>query len=59
MSLCEKSVGMCENQKFCANVMGKCELFKTITGISKSINQIYLLDLETLEGDWLSFQPTH
>lgn len=39
-----------------ANIIG-FELFKTITGISKSINQIYLLDLETLEGDWLSFQP--
>ncbi|NEU32502.1 putative thiazole-containing bacteriocin maturation protein [bacterium LRH843] len=33
------------------------ELFKNATGIvgSYASNQIYLLDLETLEGDWLSF----
>ena len=33
------------------------ELFKNATGIADSnqSNQIYLLDLETLEGDWLSF----
>ncbi|RFU68592.1 putative thiazole-containing bacteriocin maturation protein [Peribacillus saganii] len=33
------------------------EFFKNATGIAQSNqgNQIYLLDLETLEGDWLSF----
>ena len=33
------------------------ELFKNATGIADSnqSNQIYVLDLETLEGDWLSF----
>ena len=33
------------------------EFFKKATGIagSNQSNQIYLLDLETLEGDWLSF----
>ncbi|MFD1705928.1 putative thiazole-containing bacteriocin maturation protein [Siminovitchia sediminis] len=33
------------------------ELFKNATGIADSnqSNQIYLLDLETLEGDWFSF----
>lgn len=33
------------------------ELFKNITGIADSnqSNQMYLLDLDTLEGDWLSF----
>ncbi len=33
------------------------ELFKKVTGISESTNQIYLLDFETLEGEWLSFIP--
>ncbi|WP_416826219.1 putative thiazole-containing bacteriocin maturation protein [Ectobacillus polymachus] len=33
------------------------EFFKKVTGVAGSNqgNQIYLLDLETLEGDWLSF----
>ncbi|WP_160725552.1 putative thiazole-containing bacteriocin maturation protein [Bacillus sp. USDA818B3_A] len=33
------------------------EFFKKVTGIADSnqSNQIYMLDLETLEGDWLSF----
>ena len=33
------------------------ELFKKATGIAESnqSNQIYKLDLETLEGDWISF----
>jgi putative thiazole-containing bacteriocin maturation protein len=33
------------------------EFFKKVTGIagSNQSNQIYLLDLETLEGDWISF----
>lgn len=33
------------------------EFFKRVTGVAESNqgNQIYLLDLETLEGDWLSF----
>ena len=30
------------------------ELFKKVTGIAGSTNQIYLLDFETLEGEWLS-----
>lgn len=33
------------------------ELFKRMTGIARSTNQIYLLDVETLEGKWLSFIP--
>jgi putative thiazole-containing bacteriocin maturation protein len=35
------------------------EFFKRATGIAGSIlsNQIYLLNLETMEGDWLSFIP--
>ncbi|MEH7250189.1 putative thiazole-containing bacteriocin maturation protein [Neobacillus niacini] len=35
------------------------ELFKNITGVSKKEqnNQIFLLDLETLEGNWHSFLP--
>ncbi|PFN83301.1 putative thiazole-containing bacteriocin maturation protein [Bacillus sp. AFS076308] len=35
------------------------EFFKKVTGIADSnqSNQIYMLDLETLEGDWLSFIP--
>ncbi|MCM3765552.1 putative thiazole-containing bacteriocin maturation protein [Neobacillus niacini] len=35
------------------------ELFKKATGIAGSdqSNQIYLLDLDTMEGDWLSFIP--
>ena len=33
------------------------EFFKKVTGIADSnqSNQIYMLDLETMEGDWLSF----
>lgn len=33
------------------------EMFKNVTGIADAnqSNQIYLLDLETLEGEWLSF----
>ena len=33
------------------------EFFKKVTGVSQetSRNQIYLLDLETLEGDWISY----
>jgi len=33
------------------------EFFKRVTGIADSnqSNQIYMLDLETMEGDWLSF----
>ncbi len=31
------------------------EFFKMVTGITGSSNQIYLLDLETLQGEWLSF----
>ena len=31
------------------------EFFKKVTGIAGSTNQIYLLDFETLEGEWLSF----
>ena len=31
------------------------EFFKKVTGIAGSTNQIYLLDIETLEGEWLSF----
>ena len=31
------------------------ELFKKVAGIAGSTNQIYLLDFETLEGEWLSF----
>ena len=30
---------------------------KKVTGIAGSTNQIYLLDFETLEGEWLSFIP--
>ena len=33
------------------------EFFKKVTGIAGSTNQIYLLDFETLEGEWLSFIP--
>lgn len=35
------------------------EFFKKVTGIagSNQSNQIYKLDLETLEGDWISFIP--
>lgn len=35
------------------------EFFKKVTGIVGSVqsNQIYLLDLETLKGDWISFIP--
>ncbi len=35
------------------------EFFKKATGIADSnqSNQVYLLDLETLEGDWISFIP--
>ncbi|MFZ0443858.1 MAG: putative thiazole-containing bacteriocin maturation protein [Bacillus sp. (in: firmicutes)] len=33
------------------------ELFKKVTGIAGSTNSIYLLDFETLEGEWLSFIP--
>ncbi|MBB3868780.1 putative thiazole-containing bacteriocin maturation protein [Parageobacillus toebii NBRC 107807] len=35
------------------------ELFKKVTGVTKSEqrNQFFLLDLETLEGDWHSFIP--
>ncbi|ULT57225.1 putative thiazole-containing bacteriocin maturation protein [Neobacillus drentensis] len=35
------------------------EFFKRVTGIAdlNQSNQIYMLDLETLEGDWLSFIP--
>lgn len=35
------------------------ELFKEITGVSQKVrrNQIFLLDLETLEGNWHSFMP--
>lgn len=33
------------------------ELFKRMTGIPGSTNQIYLLDVETLEGKWLTFIP--
>ncbi|MEH7413927.1 putative thiazole-containing bacteriocin maturation protein [Neobacillus drentensis] len=35
------------------------EFFKKVTGIAapNQSNQIYMLDLETLEGDWLSFIP--
>jgi len=33
------------------------ELFKKVTGIVGSPNQIYLLNSETLEGEWLSFIP--
>lgn len=35
------------------------EFFKKVTGITGSVqsNQIYLLDLETLKGDWISFIP--
>jgi len=35
------------------------ELFKEITGVTKpeQINQFYLLDLETLEGNWHSYLP--
>lgn len=35
------------------------ELFKTITGMTESEekNKFFLLDLETLEGDWHSFMP--
>ncbi|KYD21542.1 putative thiazole-containing bacteriocin maturation protein [Parageobacillus toebii] len=35
------------------------ELFKKVTGVTKSgqRNQFFLLDLETLEGDWHSFIP--
>lgn len=31
------------------------EFFKKVTGVAGSMNQIYLLDFETLEGEWLSF----
>ena len=33
------------------------EFFKKVTGIAGSTNSIYLLDFETLEGEWLSFIP--
>jgi putative thiazole-containing bacteriocin maturation protein len=35
------------------------ELFKTVTGIAETEgkNQFFLLDLETLEGNWHSFMP--
>lgn len=35
------------------------ELFKDVTGVSQKAqrNQFFLLDLETLEGDWHSFMP--
>lgn len=35
------------------------ELFKKVTGAANTYqsNQIYILDLETLEGDWVSFLP--
>ncbi|WP_243355303.1 putative thiazole-containing bacteriocin maturation protein [Bacillus litorisediminis] len=35
------------------------EFFKKVTGVagSNQSNQIYKLDLETLEGDWISFIP--
>jgi putative thiazole-containing bacteriocin maturation protein len=35
------------------------ELFKKVTGVTKSgqNNQFFLLDLETLEGNWHSFMP--
>ena len=35
------------------------ELFKEVTGVSQKEqrNQFFLLDLETLEGNWNSFQP--
>ncbi len=35
------------------------ELFKKVTGVTKSeqTNQFFLLDLETLEGNWHSFLP--
>ncbi|MGE8077450.1 putative thiazole-containing bacteriocin maturation protein [Peribacillus loiseleuriae] len=31
------------------------EFFKKATGITEQSNQIYLLDLETLKGNWISF----
>lgn len=31
------------------------EFFKKATGITEQSNQIYLLDLETMKGDWISF----
>lgn len=37
-----------------ANVIA-FEFFKMVSGITRSSNQIYLLDLETLQGEWLSF----
>jgi putative thiazole-containing bacteriocin maturation protein len=33
------------------------ELFKTVTGVSEQRNSFFLLDLETLEGNWHPFMP--